>query len=77
MLLGYLMVGVLGGLTAIAASLAAGQPVWVAALLYMLVGNLAWITALLVHVMWDLAHRPARPLRAAAAPMLRPVRVGR
>ncbi len=78
--LGHFMLGVLGGLAAVAASLVAGQPVWMAALLYPLVGNLIWIATLLLHLLWDHALRPAphaaRPSRRGPSG-LRPVNVGR
>ena len=77
--LGHLMVGLLGGIAAVAAALLAGLPLWMAALLYMLVGNLCLGASILVHLLRRPPRRPPRRRARGALRRglgLRPLRAG-
>ena len=68
--LSHLMLGLFSGLLAVALAVAMGLPIWMAALLYVGVGNLALVSSMMLELWADDVPRPPRqralaPRRAA------------
>ena len=73
--MGHLMLGLLGGIAAVAIALAAGLPLWTTVLLYLGTGNLVLLASVAAQLLADHARKPpSRPARARRrAPKLRVV----
>ena len=73
--MGHLMLGLLGGIAAFACALVAGQPLWMAVLAYVGVGNLVMLASVALQLLANHARRPpSRPARTARrAAKLRPL----
>ena len=77
--MGHLMRGLLGAIAAFACALAAGLPLWMAALAYVGAGNLVMLASAAIQLLSDRARRPpSRRARAARrAARLRPLHASR
>jgi hypothetical protein len=63
--MGHLMRGLLGAIAGFALALAAGLPLWMAALAYVGLGNLVMLASVAIQLLMDHARRPpSRPARA-------------
>ena len=63
--MGHLILGLLGGIVAVAVAVAAGLPFGVTVLLYLGVGNLVLVASVALQALADHARKPpSRPVRA-------------
>jgi hypothetical protein len=70
---GHLMRGLLGGIVAALIALVLGQPLWMAALLYMGVGNAILLTGMLLDLMAGRRRPPSRRRAPERRKVLRPL----